>query len=106
MISVLVVRARCTKTAAENPNSSDRAALISSAAPPSDFSSVYGYIALRPSTKPTINSTRKIKKSILAISLAVPAIPPNPNTPAIIAITKKTSAQYSMNSSLIVSVSN
>jgi hypothetical protein len=37
-----------------------------------------------------------MKKSILAIEAAAPAIPPKPRTAAIMAMMKKTTAQYSM----------
>ena len=37
----------------------------------------------------TMNSTRNTKKRICAIPEAVPAMPPNPNSAAIRAITKK-----------------
>jgi hypothetical protein len=39
------------------------------------------------------NSTRKIKKRILAIEAAPDAIPPNPKIAAIIAITRKITVQ-------------
>ena len=41
-----------------------------------------------PITRLTINSTTKIKNNIFAIDAAPAAIPPNPNTAAIIAIIK------------------
>jgi hypothetical protein len=43
-----------------------------------------------------INITRKMTKSILAKPAAVPAIPPKPNTPAIIAMIRKVTAQLSI----------
>ena len=49
-------------------------------------------------TKPTINamtnSTMNTMKRICAIAIKNPAIPPNPRRAAIIAITKKITAQY------------
>jgi hypothetical protein len=41
----------------------------------------------------------KMPNRILAIAAAAPAIPQKPSTPAIIDITKKTKAQYSMRAS-------
>jgi hypothetical protein len=38
----------------------------------------------------------KTKKRIFAIHMEVPAIPVKPNIPAMIATTRKTTAQYSM----------
>ncbi len=42
---------------------------------------------------------KKIKNNIFAISVDVPATPPNPNNPATKATTKKISAQYNIKSS-------
>lgn len=47
-------------------------------------------------TKPMTNNTRNTTKQILAMVAAVPAITPNPKTPAINAMTKKVSAQLNM----------
>src|SRR5215469_3842432 len=44
-------------------------------------------------TSETMNSTRKMKKTSLAISAAATEIPVNPTKPAISAIMKKTAAQ-------------
>ena len=43
----------------------------------------------RPPIKESRNNTRKIKNSTLAIPAALAAIPPNPNIPATIAMTRK-----------------
>ena len=45
----------------------------------------------------TRNNTRKMTKRILAIPTAAPAIPVNPNTPAISAIIRKITVQPSIN---------
>jgi hypothetical protein len=50
----------------------------------------------RPKIRAIMNSTRKIKKRILAMDAAAPAIPPKPKKAAIIAMIKKTTAQYNM----------
>ena len=47
----------------------------------------------RPTNRDTINSTRNTKNKIFAIDTAVPAMPPNPNIAAIIAMTKNVIAQ-------------
>jgi hypothetical protein len=49
-----------------------------------------------PKIRETTNSTRKMKKRILAMPVAAAAIPENPRTPAIIAMMKKTSAQLNI----------
>jgi seryl-tRNA(Sec) selenium transferase len=46
-----------------------------------------------------IAKTKKIKKRILAISIAEPAICVNPNSAAIIAITKNVAAHFNILSS-------
>ncbi len=46
-----------------------------------------------PKSKERINNTKKIKNKIFAIEAAPAAIPPNPNTAAIIAITKNVIVQ-------------
>jgi len=43
----------------------------------------------RPPIKESRNNTRKIKNSTLAIPAALAAMPPNPNIPATIAMTRK-----------------
>lgn len=47
-------------------------------------------------TKETTNKTKNTKNTIFAISADAAAMPPNPNTPAIIATTKNVSAQFNM----------
>jgi hypothetical protein len=47
---------------------------------------------IAPAIKDITSNTIKMKKIILAIPAAAPAIPPKPNTPAINAITKKVKA--------------
>ena len=49
-----------------------------------------------PNNKVITNKTRKIKKSTLAMEAAPAAIPPKPKIAAIIAITKKITAHFSM----------
>ena len=51
------------------------------------------YTFLLPPINDSRNSTIKIKNSILAIPAALAAIPPKPNTAAIIAITRKVTVQ-------------
>tara|TARA_R110002049_G_scaffold242357_1_gene416161 strand:+ start:5824 stop:6012 length:189 start_codon:yes stop_codon:yes gene_type:complete len=48
---------------------------------------ILDYFLTSPFNKDATNNTRKTKNNILAIEAAPPAIPPNPNIPAIIAIT-------------------
>jgi hypothetical protein len=50
-------------------------------------------LAERPMINEIINNTRKIKNRILAIDAAPAAIPPNPNTAAIIATIKNMTVQ-------------
>ena len=52
----------------------------------------YGPLRNKPATSDMTNSTRNMKNRILAISAAPAAMPPNPNTAAISATTKNTSA--------------
>jgi hypothetical protein len=52
-----------------------------------------GYTAALPMSSPTRNNTKKTKNKTRAIPSAVPAMPPNPRTPATIATIKKTNAQ-------------
>ena len=52
----------------------------------------YGPLRNKPATSDMANSTRNMKNSTLAISAAPAAMPPNPNTAAISATTKNTSA--------------
>ncbi len=52
-------------------------------------------------TKLSTSRARKMKNNICAIPAAAPAIPPNPNKPAIKANTKNTSAQFNMFISII-----
>src|SRR4029078_6051807 len=56
----------------------------------------------RPLISDTTNRTRNTTNRILAIPAAVPAIPPNPSTAAMIAITRNVSAQDNMAVSLVV----
>jgi len=51
---------------------------------------------MRPLSSATKQRTRKMKNIILAIPAAAAAMPPKPNNAAIIAITKKASAQRNM----------
>lgn len=51
---------------------------------------------MRPRIMAMTNNTRNIKNRIFAIPAVLAAIPPNPNTPAIIAIMKKIMAQRSI----------
>jgi hypothetical protein len=50
----------------------------------------------RPNRRETTNRTRNTKKRILAIPAAVPAMPPNPSTAAMSAITRNVIAQLSI----------
>src|SRR5690606_31038842 len=50
----------------------------------------------RPNRKEATNSTRKMMNRILAIPVAVPAMPPKPSTPAMMAMIRKVMAQLSM----------
>src|SRR5579862_4545408 len=60
-------------------------------------SNLLGFPVLsKPLIRETKNSTRKMKKRILAIPIAPAAMPPNPNTAAMTAIMKNTAAQYNM----------
>src|SRR5690625_2102492 len=47
-------------------------------------------------TKVNTSRIKKMKNRIFAMPVAAPAMPPNPSTPATIAITKNTTAQYSI----------
>jgi hypothetical protein len=63
-----------------------------------DFFSIYQGLARQtlvvlPETNEIINKTKKTKNKILAIPAAPAAIPPKPNTAAIIATTKKITVQ-------------
>jgi hypothetical protein len=51
---------------------------------------------MKPMTRRTMKITTKMKKSNFAIPAAAEAIPPNPNKAATKAITKNTTAQYSI----------
>jgi hypothetical protein len=51
------------------------------------------YFLNSPASKEITNNTRKIKNRILAIDTAPAAMPPNPNTAAMMAIIKKINAQ-------------
>src|SRR6266403_500855 len=52
----------------------------------------YGPLRNKPATSDMTNSTRNMKNNTFAISAAPAAMPPNPNTAAISATTKNTSA--------------
>jgi hypothetical protein len=54
-----------------------------------------------PKIKITTAKTMKIKNKILAICMAEPAIPVNPNNAATIAITKNITAQFNIHSLLL-----
>jgi hypothetical protein len=54
-----------------------------------------------PEIKITTAKIMKTKNKILAICMAEPAIPVNPNTAATIAITKNITAQFNIYSSLL-----
>jgi hypothetical protein len=56
------------------------------------FPKSYGPRRNSPATSDTTNNTRKMKNRTFAISAAPAAMPPNPNTAAISATTKNTSA--------------
>jgi len=51
---------------------------------------------LRPIIRDTRNSTKKIKNKIFAIEAAPAAIPPNPNTAAMIAMIRNMTVQRNM----------
>jgi hypothetical protein len=51
------------------------------------------YLLIPPLTSDRINKTINMKNSILAIPAEAPAIPPNPRTPAIIAIIMNVTVQ-------------
>lgn len=53
-----------------------------------------------PVSKEIANNTRKIKNKILAMPAALEAIPPKPNTAAIIATIKNMSAQRNITKTL------
>jgi hypothetical protein len=55
--------------------------------------------ARHPMIKNSMKRTKNIPNSILAIPAAAPAIPPNPRAAAIMEMTKKTAAQYSIDAS-------
>ena len=57
---------------------------------------------LAPNNKTKINSTKKIKNRILAIDAAPAAMPVNPKSAAIIAITKKMAAHLSICKDFVV----
>jgi len=48
-----------------------------------------------------INSTKKIKNKIFAISVAVPAMPPNPSKAAISSIIKNVIAQFNIGTPVV-----
>src|SRR3954465_123638 len=50
---------------------------------------------VRPATSSTRKMTRKMKKSVLAMAMEVPAMPVKPSTPAIRPITRKINAHFS-----------
>jgi hypothetical protein len=54
-----------------------------------------------PKTKETIAKTKNTKNKILAMSMAEPAIPPNPSTAAIIAMIKNVTAQFNIVTSFL-----
>jgi hypothetical protein len=54
---------------------------------------------IKPNASATMNTIRKIKNNILAMSVAAAAMPPKPNTAAMTAITKNTAAQYNTTAS-------
>ena len=53
----------------------------------------YTSVLLLPNNKLSTNSTRKIKNNTLAMPAATAAIPPKPNTAAMIAIIRKITVQ-------------
>jgi len=57
---------------------------------------------LLPKIKETTAKIKNTKNKILAIPTAEPAIPPNPSTAAIIAITKNEIAQFNIMTSLLI----
>jgi hypothetical protein len=60
------------------------------------FSNTLYVLTRIPKTKLIRKMTRKMKNRIFAIPVAAPAIPANPNTPAIIAMIKKINAHCNM----------
>ena len=63
----------------------------------------YDEITLLPKINMAIDIAKKTTNKTLAISMAEPAIPPNPNTAATIAITKNVAAQFNIEASFLLS---
>ena len=61
---------------------------------------MFDLVADLPKINESKNSTRKIKNKIFAIEVAPAAIPPNPNTAAITAITRNIIDQRNIKKSL------